>query len=79
LNELFHALADPDSAAARREVMGRGLKGRVSFRNVHYPEVLADLTARGGTEAQLPALWDGERLYLGLPAVLAALGRMAAG
>jgi hypothetical protein len=69
--ELFYTIADADSAAARREVVERGLKPRVNFRNLYYPEVTADFTARGGTK--VPALWDGETLHQGLPAVLARL------
>jgi hypothetical protein len=71
LIELFHATNDPDSAAARREVVQRGLVERVRFRNVFYPEVQVDLRARGGSRT--PALWDGERLIEGLEAVLRAL------
>lgn len=74
--ELFHALAEPDSGAARRAVLDLGLKARVSFRNVFYAEVQSDLAARGGSPERVPALWDGERLHQGLPAVKAALERL---
>jgi hypothetical protein len=74
--ELFHAVPDAGSARARRLVTERGLLERVRFRNVFYPEVAADLAARGG--AQTPALWDGERLIEGEEAVLAALAQLAA-
>jgi hypothetical protein len=68
--ELFHAIADEGSAAARRLVTERNL-AQVRLRNVYYPEVTADLEARGGNAT--PALWDGERLIQGTDAVLAHL------
>jgi hypothetical protein len=68
--QLFHAVNDADSAAARRAAVARGKDG-IDFRNVFYPEVQADLQAHGGT--RVPALWDGERLHQGLEAVLARL------
>lgn len=74
--ELFHAIGDEGSAAARRRVMERDLEQRVRFRNVVYPEVRTDLVARGGSGA--PALWDGERLVEGRTAVLEALDRIPA-
>jgi len=73
--ELFHAISDPGSARARRIVIERNLGERVRFRNVAYPEVQSDLTARGGK--QTPALWDGERLIEGEEAVAAALEALA--
>lgn len=69
--ELFHATNDEGSAEARKLVVDRGLVGRVRFRNVFYPEVRADLAARGG--ATTPAVWDGERLIEGRAAVVAFL------
>ncbi len=72
--ELFHEIADPDSAAARRAVVDLDLKDRVDFRNLHYPEARADFAARGGTH--VPALWDGATLHQGLAAVTAQLKRM---
>jgi hypothetical protein len=74
--ELFHATNDPGSAAARRAVIALGLAEKIRFRNVFYPEVQADFTARGGQA--LPALWDGERLVEGEAAVLAALAALQA-
>lgn len=68
--ELFHATNDPASAAARRRVVERRLEERIRFRNIFYPEVQRDFTARGGTT--VPALWDGEKLIEG-EALLAAL------
>jgi hypothetical protein len=73
--ELFHRLAEPDSAAARRLVLDLGLREAVDFRNVFYPSHASDLAARGGGET--PALWDGARLHVGLPAVRAALEAVA--
>jgi hypothetical protein len=76
VTELFYIIADADSAAARRLVSERGLLERVKFRNVDYPEVESDFSARGGK--QLPALWDGATLHQGLDAVTAALARLEA-
>ena len=72
--ELFHATHDEDSAAARKEVVERGLVERIRFRNIFYPEVEVDFRARGGT--RLPALWDGAELHQGVAAVRAALDRI---
>lgn len=72
--ELFHATNDEDSAAARKEVVERGLVERIRFRNIFYPEVEADFRARGGT--RLPALWDGATLHQGVAAVRAAFDRI---
>ena len=52
------------------------LNGKVTFRNLGYPEVDADYAARGGRK--LPALWDGTTLHQGLAAVLAVLDGMSA-
>jgi hypothetical protein len=75
--ELFHEIAGPDSAAARRRLAALGLMGRVELRNLHYPEAAADFAARGGK--LLPAVWDGEKLHQGLEAALGALKRIAGG
>ena len=69
--ELFHRLAEPESAAARALVRDRGLLDTVAFRNVAFASHAADLAARGG--ARTPALWDGARLHEGLDAIRAAL------
>ena len=70
--ELFHAVDDGgESARARQFVVDHGLIERVRFRNVFYPEVQADLKARGGSRT--PALWDGTRLIEGADAVIAFL------
>jgi len=74
--ELFHAIGDAGSAAARRELVALGLDdGRVKMRNVVYPEAEADFAARGGK--QVPALWDGARLVEGERAVIEALRAFA--
>jgi hypothetical protein len=72
--ELFHATNDEGSAEARKLVVDRGLVGQIRFRNVFYPEVRADLDARGGTTT--PAIWDGEQLLQGRDAVIAFLGAL---
>lgn len=72
--ELFHRIADPPSAAARRYVVDFALEDRVRFRNLTYPEVEQDFVARGGHTS--PALWDGEQLHQGAEAVLARLQRI---
>lgn len=69
--ELFHAIADHGSARVRKAVTDWGLGLAIRFRNVVYPEVQADLTARGGSTA--PALWDGHRLITGAEAILSRL------
>ncbi|XXF77627.1 hypothetical protein P2318_31925 [Myxococcaceae bacterium GXIMD 01537] len=69
--ELFHRIADPPSARARRYVADFALEDRVRFRNLTYPEVEADFLRLGGHTT--PALWDGERLHQGAEAVLARL------
>jgi hypothetical protein len=73
--ELFHSTTDAGSAAARKHVVTLGLEAKIRFRNVFYPEVLADLTARGG--AKTPAIWDGAKLIEGQEAVLAFLDGLA--
>lgn len=74
--ELFHRIAEADSAVARLRVTELGLKDRVDFRNVDYDSHRAALAARGG--GATPALWDGARLHVGLAAVCAALDALAA-
>ena len=72
--ELFHATIDEGAAEARKLVVDRGLVGQIRFRNVFYPEVRADLDARGGTIT--PAIWDGTKLVEGRAAVLAFLAAL---
>ena len=69
--ELFHVLTEAASARMRRLVMDLDLGERVRLRNLYYPEVSADFTARGGTRT--PALWDGTHLREGEEAVEQAL------
>jgi hypothetical protein len=71
--ELFNEIAGAGSARVRLHVMEHGLKADVRFRNIFYPEVVADLVARGGSIDRLPALWDGTRLVEGAEAVIARL------
>ncbi|HSN92619.1 MAG TPA: hypothetical protein VLS93_15415 [Anaeromyxobacteraceae bacterium] len=75
--ELFHRLAEPGSAEARRLAVALGLEGRVAFRNVEFPSHREALLARGGEAT--PALWDGARLHQGLEAVRRALEGLARG
>jgi len=74
LPQLFHSIAQAASGNVRRFVVDHDLTERVRFRNVTYPEVLADLESHGGTDT--PALWDGERLVVGEDAVIAALSTL---
>lgn len=69
--ELFHALSEPESAAARRLVRALGLLEAVTFRNVGFDSHRAALAAAGG--ARTPALLDADGLHEGLDAIRAAL------
>lgn len=71
--ELFHAIAEVGSARVRRWVGEADLLAEMRFRNVVYPEVVADLVKYGGTEQSVPALWDGAKLHVGADAVIARL------
>jgi hypothetical protein len=73
--ELFHALSDPESAAARRLVADLGLVDAVVFRNVAFDSHRAALAAAGG--ARTPALLDADGLHEGLEAIRAALAPRA--
>lgn len=69
--ELFHAITDPGSGKVRKYVVDHELESAVRFRNVTYEEVQRDLLAHGGATA--PALWDGEKLFVGADAIIARL------
>jgi len=71
--ELFHRVAEPESAATRKLVRELGLLRAVAFRNVAFDSHRDALAARGG--GRTPALWDGARLHEGLAAVRIALQR----
>lgn len=62
--ELFHRIADSDSAAVRREIVDLGIADDIRFRNVDTGETAADdWRARGGKI--VPALWTGDELIQG--------------
>jgi len=69
--ELFHRLDEDGSARVRRWVTEHGMKDRVRFRNVLYPEAGADFAAHGGTVT--PALWSGGQLFSGAELVISRL------
>jgi hypothetical protein len=69
--ELFHRLAEPQSAAARTLVRELGLLDAVQFRNVAFDAHRDALASHGGSAT--PALWDGERLHEGIAAIRVAL------
>jgi hypothetical protein len=73
--ELFHRLAEPGSAAARKLVVEAGLERGVQFRNVAFDAHREALAAHGG--GPTPALWDGARLHVGLDAIRTALAAAA--
>ena len=71
--QLFHAIADRGSARVRNFIADHELLDRMRYRNVIYPEVLADLQGHGGSAESVPALWDGEKLHVGADAIIAVL------
>jgi hypothetical protein len=73
--ELFHRIAEPDSAAARQLAVALGLADVIAFRNVAFDAHREALAALGG--GATPALWDGARLHAGLGAARAALEEIA--
>ncbi len=73
--ELFHRIAESDSAVARRRAGELGIASRLELRNVDFESHRAALAARGGETT--PALWDGARLHTGRDAVLSALEALA--
>ncbi len=52
--ELFHAIADRGSARVRNYIADHELLDRVRYRNVVYPEVMADLTPTGEPPSRCP-------------------------
>lgn len=73
--DLFHRIAERDSADVRRRAGELGLFDELELRNVDFESHRAALAARGGERT--PALWDGSALHVGREAVLAALERLA--
>ena len=69
--ELFHVIADADSARVRKYIVEHELLTHVRMRNLVYPEVESDFRARGGVSA--PALWTGQELISGVDKILACL------
>ena len=72
--ELFHATNDEGSAEARKLVVDRGLVDKIRFRNIFYPEVQADLDARGGRRRRRSG--TATKLIEGRDAVLAFLAAL---
>ena len=68
--ELFHQIADEGSARVRRFVVEHELTEAVRFRNVVYEAPQQRLAELGGT---VPALWDGDKLFVGADAVISRL------
>lgn len=75
--DLFHRIAESDSAAVRRRASALGVLDRLELRNVEFDADRSALAVHGGSTT--PALWDGVRLHVGREAVLAALETIAAG
>ena len=69
--ELYHEIVGEPNVRVRREILARGLKDRIEFRNIYWPEDREAFEALRGTRT--PALWDGRRLHEGEEAVMAAL------
>ena len=71
-HELYHEIdGDGPNVRVRREIVARGLKDRIEFRNIYWPEDREAFEALHGTRT--PALWDGQRLHEGEEAVMRAL------
>lgn len=69
--ELFHIIADGDSARVRKYLVEHDLLPHVRMRNLVYPEVEKDFRDRGGVSA--PALWTGKEWVSGVEKILACL------
>ena len=63
---LFHRIAEPASARIRTRVVELGLKPRIDFQNAET-DGRNELERLGGSVT--PALWDGQTLTIGEPAV----------
>lgn len=72
--ELFHEIIGESNVRVRREVVERGLKPQIDFRNIYWPEDREAFEARRGSRT--PALWDGGRLHEGEEAVMTVLRAM---
>ena len=68
--ELFHQIVDEGRARVRRFVVEHELTEDVTFRNITYEAPAKRLAELGG---HAPALWDGEKLFVGADAVIARL------
>ncbi len=68
--ELFHLIVDAGSARVRQFVTEH--QAPVKFRNVAFDEALAKLKELGG-DGSVPALWDGQQLFIGADAVISRL------
>jgi hypothetical protein len=71
--ELFHVIVHPGCSRVRTFVVEHELTEAVRFRNLFYGEHLEALQSHGASEADLPCLWDGERLFKGADACIARL------
>jgi pimeloyl-ACP methyl ester carboxylesterase len=70
---LFHRLSEPASARIRTRVVELGLKARIDFQNAETDG--RDQLARLGGSAT-PALWDGQALTIGEPAIMQKLSTL---
>ena len=70
--ELFHLIVDPGSVRVRKFIAERELLSDVKYRNVAFDGAMEKLKAVGG-DGTVPALWDGEKLFVGADAVIARL------
>ncbi len=71
--ELFHVLIHPGCSRVRTWVADHELVERVHFRNLFFPEHLEALKSHGASEADVPCVWDGAKLFKGPDACIARL------